>query len=114
MSENVRNLAHRKLSKAEFSFLSKGLKFFPTPNTIEKSVLKEDLEKIGRKLRLIAMITGSVSVIWDKEDYLKEAKEQLPCTEMYEAVTDDPSYLINTWIGHWRNFRREVILILIP
>ena len=34
-------------------------------------------------------------VIWEREDYLKEAEEQLSCKEMYEAVTDDPSYLIN-------------------
>ena len=46
VSDNVFSLSHRKLSKAE------GLKFFPTPNTIEKSILKKDLEKLGRKLRL--------------------------------------------------------------
>ena len=40
MSENVVHLSNRKLSKAEVSLLSKGLKFCPTPN---KSVLKEDL-----------------------------------------------------------------------
>ena len=33
-------------------------------------------------------------VIWDKEDCLKEAEEQLSCKEKYEEVTDDPSYLI--------------------
>ena len=35
-------------------------------------------------------------VIWDKEDYLKEAEEQLSCKEMYEEVTDDPSPTIET------------------
>ena len=35
-------------------------------------------------------------VIWDKEDYLKEAEEQLSCKEMYEEVTDDPSPIIET------------------
>ena len=52
VSENIFNLSDRKLSKAEVSLLSKGLKFCPTPNTIDKSILKEDLEKFGRKLRL--------------------------------------------------------------
>ena len=52
VSNNVFNLSRRKLSKAEVSLLSKGLKFCPTPNTIDKSILKEDLEKFGRKLRL--------------------------------------------------------------
>ena len=40
VSCNVFNLLHRKLSKAEVSLLSKGLKFCPTP--INKSVLKKD------------------------------------------------------------------------
>ena len=35
-------------------------------------------------------------VIWDKEDYLREVVEQLSCKEMYEEVTDGPSYLIDT------------------
>ena len=30
------NLSHRKLRKAKVSLLCKGLKFFPTPNTIDK------------------------------------------------------------------------------
>ena len=52
VSENVVNLSNRKLSKAEVSLLSKGLKFCPTPNSVDKSVLKEDLENFGRPLRL--------------------------------------------------------------
>ena len=52
MSENVVNLSDRKLSKAEVSLLAKGLKFWPTPNSVDKSVLKEDLEKFSRTLRL--------------------------------------------------------------
>ena len=52
VSENVENLSNRTLSKAEVSLLSKGLKFFPTPNSVDKSVLKEDLAKFGRTLRL--------------------------------------------------------------
>ena len=56
---------------------------------------------------------GSVVVVWDKENYLKKAEEQLSCKEMYQEVTDDPSCLIDVCIGHWRKFRRDVILILI-
>ena len=163
VSDNVFNLSHRKFSKAKVSLLSKGLKFCPTPNTIDKSILKQDLEKFGRKLRLkwhyhndnrifdpntfkptskfnppksdaaielyldlleekllnlgpikhkynnltreerkalydlrndTSIIIkeadkGSVVVIWDKEDHLKEAEEQLSWKEMYEEVTDD-------------------------
>ena len=52
MSENVVNLPNRKLSKAEVSLLSKGLKFFPTSDSVDKAVVKEDLEKFSRILRL--------------------------------------------------------------
>ena len=52
VSGNGLKCSHSTLSKAEVSLLSKGLKFHPTPNVIGKSVLKEDLENIGRKLRL--------------------------------------------------------------
>ena len=155
VSDNISNLSHRKLSKAEVSLLSKGLKFCPTPNTIDKSILKEirndnrifdpnpfkskskfnppkrdaaielhlsrleqnilnsgpikhkynNLTREERKalydLRNDTSIIikeadkVSVVVIWDKEDYLKEAEEQLSCKEMYEEVTDHPSYLID-------------------
>ena len=48
---SLSKIYHCKLSKAEFSLLSKGLKFCPTPNTIDKSILKLDLEKFVKKLR---------------------------------------------------------------
>ena len=39
---------------------------------------------------------GSVVVVWDKEDYLKEAYRQLNDKEVYEQFSDDPSVLANT------------------
>ena len=39
---------------------------------------------------------GSVIVLWDREDYLKEAYRQLDDKEVYEQVPDDPSVLANT------------------
>ena len=109
---------------------------------MDKSSLKEDLEKLGRKLtfkwhyynnnrifdsnpfkpkskfnppkrvslegrkalydlRNDASIIikvgdkGSAVVIWDKEDYLNEAEEQLSYKKIYEKLTDDPSYFID-------------------
>ena len=52
MSENVVILSNRKLRKANVSLLVKGLKFCPTPNGVDKSVLKEHLQKLGRVLRV--------------------------------------------------------------
>ena len=39
---------------------------------------------------------GSEVVIWDREDYLKEASKQIEDKNVYEEVQNDPSTLINT------------------
>ena len=52
VSKNVFNLSKRALNEAEVSLLSKGLKFVPTPRSVDRAALKHDLEQFGRKLRL--------------------------------------------------------------
>ena len=171
VSKNVINLSQRQLTKSEISLLSKGLKFVPTPNMIDKAKLKQELEVFGRKLRLMwhfrnderifdcntkfrpkstfnpknkdvtietylssleenlldidipkdkfnnlskeerdALYSlkndntivikgagkGSAVVVWDREDYLKEAHKQLSDEEVCEEVTNDPSTLEST------------------
>ena len=165
-------MSKRNLSQSEISLLSKGLKFVPSANKIDRAKLKRELEGYGRKLRLIwhfrndertfstdkfrpkssfnprnkdAIIEtylssleerlldieipsrrynnltkeerdalyslrddssiiikgadkGSVVVVWDREDYLKEAYKQLEDREVYEEVPNDPSVLVNTII----------------
>ena len=39
---------------------------------------------------------GSAVVVWDRDDYLKEASKQLEDKDVYEEVQIDPSTLINT------------------
>ena len=39
---------------------------------------------------------GSVVVVWDRKDYLKEKYRQLDDKEVYEQFSDDPSVLANT------------------
>ena len=41
---------------------------------------------------------GLVVVVWDREDYLKEAYKQLEDREVYEEVSNDPNVLVNTII----------------
>ena len=53
VSKNVINLSRRNLSASEISLLSKGLKFVPTANKIDRAKLKRELEEYGRKLRLM-------------------------------------------------------------
>ena len=38
---------------------------------------------------------GSEVVVWNREDYLKEAYRQLDDKEVYEQVQNDPSVLAN-------------------
>ena len=169
VSSNVINLSKRELSENEISLLSKGLKFVPTPTSVNRAQLKEELESFGRRLRLLwhfrneensfcpnpfrkkstfnpkgkdAAIEiylsrleeeilsidtktnynnltrkerqalknlrddtsivikeadkGSGVVVWDREDYLKEASSQLEDKEVYEEVNHKASdQLIN-------------------
>ena len=53
VSKNVINLSRRNLSVPEVLLLSKGLKFVPTTNKIDRAKLKTELEEYGRKLRLM-------------------------------------------------------------
>ena len=53
VSKNVFNLSRRNLSPPEISLLSKGLKFVPSANKIDRAKLKRELEKYGRTLRLM-------------------------------------------------------------
>ena len=43
VNPNDINLSTRILSKAEISLLSKGLKFIPTPTSVNKALIKEEL-----------------------------------------------------------------------
>ena len=170
VSKNVINLSRRNLSASEISLLSKGLKFVPTANKIDRAKLKTELEEYGRKLRLMwhfrndersfaadrfrpkssfnprnkdviietylscleerlldieipskrfnnlakeeqgascslkddpsiiikGAEKGSVVIVWDREDYLREAYRQLDDKEMYEQFPDNPNVLANT------------------
>ena len=39
---------------------------------------------------------GSAIVVWDREDYIKEAEKQLGDSDVYEEVPDDPEPLVST------------------
>ena len=53
VSKNVINLSRRYLSTPEVSLLSKGLKFVPGANKIDRAKLKTELAEYGRKLRVM-------------------------------------------------------------
>ena len=53
VSKNVINLLQRQLTKSEFLLLSKGNKFVPTSNRVDKAKFKQELEVFRRKLKLM-------------------------------------------------------------
>ena len=53
VGKNIINLSKRNLSRSEISLLSKGLKFAPSANEIDRAKLKREMEEYGRKLRLM-------------------------------------------------------------
>ena len=52
---------------------------------------REDLYNLKDETSIIIKVAGKVSVVvvWDREDYLKEAYRQLDDKEVYEQVPDD-------------------------
>ena len=52
VSENVEHLSKRMSSKSEISLSSKGLKFIPKSNTVDKANFETELEAFGRMLLL--------------------------------------------------------------
>ena len=53
VSPNVVNLFRLNLTNNQISLLPNGLKFVPTPQGINKALIKEELQAYGRKLRLM-------------------------------------------------------------
>ena len=53
VSKTAINWSRRNLSQSEISLLSKGLKFVPSANKIDRAKLKRELEEYGRKLCLM-------------------------------------------------------------
>ena len=58
---------------------------------------------------------GSVAVVWDREDYIKEAEKQLGDEEVYEEVSNVVAPLLKTIntvmtkIRKWGDLKREVL-----
>jgi hypothetical protein len=52
--KEVVNLSHRILTEDELLVLSKGLKFCPTPDTTDAGLVREDMDRLHKRLRQIA------------------------------------------------------------
>ena len=50
---------------------------------------------------------GSAVVEWDREDYIKEAENQLGDTNIYEEVPNDAQPLMNITLNTLENIRKR-------
>ena len=80
------------------------------PSIRFNSLTKEEREalyslKDDRSIIIKGADKGSVVVVWDREDCLKEAYRQLDDKEVYEQVPDDLSVLGNTLMKALENIR---------
>ena len=88
VSPNVMNLSTRILSKAEISLLSKGLKFIPTPTSVNKALIKEELECFVRKLCLLWHFWNEESITLSNplHHYLIHAAIELYLNRLEEEI----------------------------
>ena len=59
--KNVVNLSDMQLSEHHISVLTRGLKFCPTPGPPDPGELRDDMDRMHKRLRQIALYEGSES-----------------------------------------------------
>ena len=84
VSGSVVNLSRRELSEEEIRFLSKGLKFSPTPTDIDKAQLKADLEAYSRRMRLRWHFRNN------EDEYVPDKDSNFKTKSTWQPPKDDP------------------------
>ena len=88
------------------------------PSKRYKNLTKEEREALyslrdDSTIIIKGAVKGSVVLVWDRKDYLKEAYKQLEDREVYKEVSNDPNVLINTIIKALEKIRLHVIFRVI-
>ena len=112
-SPNI-NLSTRILSKAEISLLSKGLKFIPIPTSVNKALIKEELECFGRKLRLLWHFRNEESITISnpfKKKSTFNPKGKDAAIELYLSRLEEEIMAIDTKLSY-SNLTKEERLAL--
>ena len=52
---------------------------------------------------------GSAVVVWDREDYIKEAENQLGDSNIYEEIPNDAQPLMNIVLNTLENIRKRCL-----
>ena len=91
------NLATEFWNSILFIFILQLKKIKRTKSRLKRKIKCYKVKaKDDRTIIIKSADKGSVVVVWDREDYLKEAYRQLNDKEVYEQVPDDPSVLAKT------------------
>ena len=92
--KNVFNLSHRALTDSEIRVLYKELNFVRIPEKVDRFQLKNDIERVGREIKLKMHFKTEPTVAFSE----KPAKRQLNNTKVYEKWSGNPLQKVNTEI----------------
>ena len=106
----VINLFTRILSETKIYLLSKGLKFIPTPTSVNKALIKEELECFGRKLRLLWHFRNEESITISnpfKKKSTFNPKGKDAAIELYLSRLEEEIMVIDTKLSYSNLTKKE-------
>ena len=99
-SQNVFNLSDRVLTENEIKVLDKVLNFVPTPEKLDRLQIKNDLEKLGRDIKLRMFYQNDLSPSFSEKPAFKVPSSWTPPIrdvqhELYLSEIEDKQININ-------------------
>ena len=100
LSQNVFNLSDRVLTENEIKVLDKGLNFVPTPEKPDRLQIKNELEKLGRDIKLRMFYQNDLSPSFSEKPAFKVPSSWTPPIrdvqlELYLSEIEDKLININ-------------------
>ena len=100
LSQNVFNLSDRVLTENEIKVLDKGLNFVPTPEKSDRLQIKNELEKLGRDIKLRMFYQNDLSPSFSEKPAFKVPSSWTPPIrdvqlELYLSEIEDKLININ-------------------
>ena len=109
-SPNDIHLSTRILSKAEIFLLSKGLKFIPTPTSVNKALIREELECFDKKLRLLWHFRNEESITISNSFKKKSTfnpRSKDAAIELYLSRLEEEIVAIDTKLSYSNRTKEE-------
>ena len=100
VSQNVFNLSDRVLTENKINVLNTGLNFVPTPERLDRLQIKNDLEKLGRDIKLRMFYQNDLSPSFSAKPAFKVPSSWTPPIrdvhlELYLSEIEDKLIIIN-------------------